>query len=761
MSVGRRLLLAWVALAAMATVTRAQERTPEVRTYVVQPGDSAWSIAEEFYGSGNKYPIIYKYNDFVAKPPFLLKPGQLLRLPILGQGPEAQLEWLLKDVKAKPPRALDWLQARERMNLWRLYRVATGDDSAAHIVFEDLSDLKLRENALLVIYGASATAARTARRDKVEVKLEEGTLQGGLAALDERANPKPLVVNTPSGQVDLLAKLAQVQVELTASIVSVYDGSATVKAQGRAVPVKGGQGTVVEKGKRPERARPLPDAPAWAEEDPGLVAAVAGHEGSWEAAWRPAERAATYRVELARDEAFNQLLYDAEVGAGVTRVRLAELGPGRYGVRVSTRDADKLESAPGKVRTLEVVALEPSRAVTAQPDGVLEAVGFLQLEVPEEAEPRISYSVDGGPTRPGAEPIRLGPGTHEVVLTAGGATTKIAVAVLAVSATIDIDGEPLDRDEPAIAHLRVVDERGEPALLPGVVLETSRGESLPMTEEEGGYRAEVPPPGDDSERVAVRAKWLGGALGAREIAYLTRALHPPRVPLAFVPRRSSRFVTGALVAPRPETKLGLETTAVHVEEGPGLVTVALEGEVAFSDWGLSAGFVMNDIRLEEGRDPQSRIRDLSLMARRAFGDDGGVVFAPYLRMSIPFGDGHEERLAGFEPGAILRLSYEALFFDARLAFLFVPAAEVGPRSGADLVGALGWQASPVVTLALSGEALGDLDGNPWKGLIGFGATFDVSDVRLGLGIGLGMGDTAKGELGAVVGRLSIDVGGDW
>ena len=96
-----------LALAAPPAARAAAE--PEVRTYTVQPGDSVWSIAEEFYGSGQKYTLIYKYNRFIGRPPFLLRPGQVLRLPVGDKLPEAQVQWTQRDVRAKPPRALDWL----------------------------------------------------------------------------------------------------------------------------------------------------------------------------------------------------------------------------------------------------------------------------------------------------------------------------------------------------------------------------------------------------------------------------------------------------------------------------------------------------------------------------------------------------------------------------------------------------------------------------------------------------------------------------
>jgi len=759
LTLGVSLLVAGVG--GFAPSARAQVPPVEVRTYVVQPGDSAWSIAAEFYGSGEQYPIIYRYNAFAAKPPFLLKPGQVLRLPILGTGPEAQLDWLRRDVKAKPPRALDWLEAHEQMNLWRLYRVATGDESAARIVFEDLSDLKLRENSLLVIYGAAASAARTARSDKREVRLEEGTIQGGLASLDEAVNPRPLVVKTPSGQVDLLGKLAQVQAELTASIVSVFDGKAVVRAQGASVDVPGGQGTVVKKGKPPEPARPLPAAPAWREPGPALVAVLAGQKGTWEAAWQPIERAATYRVELASDDTFAHLLFDVEIGAGVTRLRLADLAPGRYAVRISTRDQDKLESQPGASRRVEVVQMQPLRAMKAGPDGVFQAVGFVQIELDKEIGASTFHATDQGPELPGSEPIRLTtPGRHSIALRVGIATTTMLVDILSVSAAIEVVGEPLAGDGASAIGLRVRDELGHEALLPGLALETSRGVSLPLTVVPGGYRAELPPPAD-GERVALRARWLGGELGTREVHYRAPTVAPPaqRERLALTPHRVSRLVPGPLGSPRPETRIAIDTTFAHVEKGPGALALSLDGELAMGALGLTAGLVAEDVRLSESNNRQAVLQDLSLGLRYSFGAAGAAVVTPYLRAAIPLGPGHEARVFGLEPGVQLRLEFGALFFDARLAFLVLPDLASGSLLRPGALVALGWRSSPLVSVSVSGESLANLDGDPWRHLVGFGFNLHLGqDVRLGFALGIGVGAATRDELGAVTGRVVVDIG---
>lgn len=762
--------LALSLVALLATVSLSSPASAqEVRTYIVQPGDSAWSIAAQFYGSGDKYPIIYKHNDFVGKPPFLLKPGQVLKLPVLGTGPEAQVGWLKRDVRAKPPRSLDWLEAREQMNLWRLYRVSTGDESAAHIVFEDTSDLKLRENALLVIYGASASAAKTGRRDKLEVTLEQGTIQGGLAELDAAVTGRRLAVKTPSGQVDIFGKLAQVQAEAAASMVSVYEGQAAVTAMGATVEVPEGQGTVVEKGKRPEPARPLPEAPVWAGNAAGLalVPVIAGRLGTWEAAWNPVDKAETYRVELATDEGFKQVLYDAEVGAGVTRLRLADLGPGRYAVRLSTRDRSKLESRPGKARVLEVVQIQPSRAVTIAEGGALEAVGFLRFEIPKELASRVRIARASDLSTPIDEAgvVRLGaPGLHELALVGAEAQGAFSVRLLGVSATIDgLPEAPLPRDLPARFDLTVTDERSRPAVLPGLVVEDSRGNILKIEESAPGrYAVELPAPdeGGPTDRLAVRARWAGGVLLERELPIARRPIvaTPERLSLPFVPHRARRGLPQAHINPVPETRLGLDSRLVDFDPGPGSLALELEGELAVNALGLEAGLVFQDVRLEEKGDTQSRVGDLSLGARYALFATETAAFAPYLRLGIPLGTG-ETRQLSLEPGFLLRITpVERFFFDFRVAM--VHANDFADASTSNLGGlfAIAWRPIDALSFNLSAETVAGLDRDFFGHIAGVGVGLYLGEVRLGFSVGLGLGDEAKSELGALFGRLVLDLG---
>ncbi len=54
---------------------------PEKRFYVTTEGDTYWSIAEKFYGTGVKHEFIHKANMDVCPEPTLMRPGMKLVIP--------------------------------------------------------------------------------------------------------------------------------------------------------------------------------------------------------------------------------------------------------------------------------------------------------------------------------------------------------------------------------------------------------------------------------------------------------------------------------------------------------------------------------------------------------------------------------------------------------------------------------------------------------------------------------------------------------
>lgn len=62
---------------------RVEAPEPEATFYTVVSGDTLWKIAEEHYGNGNEYPVIFEANKPMLKDPDKIYPGQVLRIPPL------------------------------------------------------------------------------------------------------------------------------------------------------------------------------------------------------------------------------------------------------------------------------------------------------------------------------------------------------------------------------------------------------------------------------------------------------------------------------------------------------------------------------------------------------------------------------------------------------------------------------------------------------------------------------------------------------
>jgi hypothetical protein len=120
---------------------------------------------------------------------------------------------------------------------------------------------------------------------------------------------------------------------------TALEGSFRVRARGRTVEIKAGEGTVVADGRPPEAATPLPGAPGGLEpgKDPLYIRSGQAAELRWTA------RAPAHRVELlALDH--DQVLLARDVAAPPLRLELP--GPGTYRWRVAARDARGVESRP-------------------------------------------------------------------------------------------------------------------------------------------------------------------------------------------------------------------------------------------------------------------------------------------------------------------------------------------------------------------------------------------------------------------------------
>ena len=58
---------------------------PEAQFHTVVSGDTLGKIAKNYYGNAMKYPVIFEANKPMLKDPDLIYPGQVLRIPVLGE----------------------------------------------------------------------------------------------------------------------------------------------------------------------------------------------------------------------------------------------------------------------------------------------------------------------------------------------------------------------------------------------------------------------------------------------------------------------------------------------------------------------------------------------------------------------------------------------------------------------------------------------------------------------------------------------------
>ncbi len=331
----------------------------ETFEYTVEQGDTCESIAEEFYGHVGGCDLIEKYNAEEGGEPNLT-PGNVLELPTKVARAEALVDRKHGSVRARDPEQ-SWRPAEIGDELYRAWRVNTLQRARAELAFRNASQLKMREQTLVIIYGGSR---EDTERDRTRATLQEGKLR---SKLDELAGGGGMEVDSPSAQMALGVgeSLLGVDEEKTTRVANHGGEPIEVTGKGSAsnqtVSVAENMGTKVEQGSAPTPPRKLPPSPGWTSE-PVDVLAFGDEERTVRAAWEPVDEAEEYFVEFAADRQGIEVIRSVYVPADVTSLEVRELPPGSYFATVSTIDAEGFESIPSERREIRVVAIEYDEA---------------------------------------------------------------------------------------------------------------------------------------------------------------------------------------------------------------------------------------------------------------------------------------------------------------------------------------------------------------------------------------------------------------
>ena len=288
------------------------------------------------------------------------------------------------------------------------------------------SQIQMRENTLVIIYGGSAD--NTARRRTSQATLERGTLRSRLGDLR-------LQVDTPSGETELNGGSSVVTVDGEgSSVVSNHSGgSARVRgASGAPVTVRPGFGSTVVRGERPARPRPLPATPQLTADTSRSVIGVVGTGGTLVGEWAEVPNAAYYRVELSSEADGSGLIAAVQAPASIRRFEVHRLPAGTYYLALATIDGTRLESRPSErvpltvlnfvMRTGKSIVLDDAADGDWSRDGSrLAFVHWRELDA-QDIE-RVRRQLEALPLPDYDDSGRLKNGPHPVLLVFGGYRT--------------------------------------------------------------------------------------------------------------------------------------------------------------------------------------------------------------------------------------------------------------------------------------------------------------------------------------------------
>jgi hypothetical protein len=228
--------------------------------------------------------------------------------------------------------------------------IRTWRRSGGRILFEDKSFVLIRSN------GRARLMKLDAKDSEVQVRLEllEGTIWSNI----KNWTGGRFEVKTPTASTIIRGTDFRLKVESEAvSRLEVLEGSVELNVGTESVSVPASSGLLSRAGESLGEPQSLPRAPA------SLVApqpeqVFRGEPFDQNFEWSAVEGAQGYRVEIARDESFFDLVVEREV-TGDPAVRILALAPGTYFWRVTAINRIGFEGPPSGYSYFVVVQIQP------------------------------------------------------------------------------------------------------------------------------------------------------------------------------------------------------------------------------------------------------------------------------------------------------------------------------------------------------------------------------------------------------------------
>lgn len=382
--------------------------------------------------------------------------------------------------------------------------LSTRPGASLELISPNGTSLKLSGDGLLALL--SPTAMYLARG---ELQIANHTTQP----------PQGLVIATPCGRTPFKVRDARIKVDGSATVVSVYDGTAFINGYPPAgLPVLAGQTSRCVKGEPLTPPHPIIAAPVWTTGSELVLVGDGGSPTEVTLRWQPVPSASRYRVELFRGESETDPTPVSTTEALPTRpqVEFRELEVGSYLARVYAFDENgtiSQESLPHRFLLSRVAGLGL--------DGTIHVEAGQMPRISTPTGLQSSLLLDGNVPGPGMP----APGAHQLRVMIAGLSADVPMVVsgqLAARPADQVAEQPAEQPaEPSHPY-----EQPEPTTPPPSQAAVEPAQTPPGSEAAGSANKSVPPPGTGPEDVllggvgevpfdGVRSPWAGRMLGLR------------------------------------------------------------------------------------------------------------------------------------------------------------------------------------------------------------------------------------------------------
>ena len=387
----------WLALASATVATPATASTAATAgeeadfVHVAMPGDTLIGLGRRYLLDPSQWPELARLND--VRDPRRLPIGRGLRIPLRLMRVEPVPAAVLAASGSVRSGAAAVVAGQ---SLPEGSALDTGADGHVTVRLVDGTVLRLRAGSRLQVDESRRVPA--AEQVRSGVRLEQGRVE--VQAQPARGGQPGFRIGTPQGVLAVRGTAFRVTAEPGQTLGEVLEGEVAVTgAGGGGERLAAGFGTRIDAAGQVAPPRALLPAPDVA----GLPAL---HERPLVRLALPAVAgAAGYRVQVARDEGFDDLL--ADVRSASPELRIAGLADGRYPMRLRAVDGQGLEGRDAAATLVLKARPEPPLPRGPAPGAVLrgDAVAFAWTASTEAARYRLQLARDDGSATPFANPV--------------------------------------------------------------------------------------------------------------------------------------------------------------------------------------------------------------------------------------------------------------------------------------------------------------------------------------------------------------------